>query len=974
MNSLFKLNLFCFSFKRTQVFRVQFPTHIIEKPIISRRNYIFTLFFFFLLPLSIFQIHAQGKLSGTVQDLRGTPLAGAHISLEPSNLKTITNTDGAFEIIEIPSGDYTLSVTHLGFTRYEEQILISSTELSVSIVLTDDPLLLQTVVVTGTFEPRSLKESSTSVSILGPKSIGEFFPRGTSELLRSIPGTFVDAAAGEVFTKVYSRGISASAEDDIGWYYISLQEDGLPISLIQHSYYTPDLFHRTDLTIEQVEGIRGGSSAITAMNAPGGIYNFKSFGARNKFGGEVSLQYGLQGDNNPFTKVDLSLGGSLGNSWYYNVGGHFRRDDGARNVDFTFSEGGQLKFNFIKTNENGYFKISGKILDDLTNRWHGVAATNWDGPEAAFGQDFQNTALLMPAFESYIPDGRDLDENDVNRFDPGRGVRAQDLAIAADIDQNLGNGWSFRLNSRLSAKRANWQTSISNTLVSLNNPLAYFISGADFPIGQVVFRDAPSGNEIARINNAGILSGDSFEYLTTGSLPNDAIMGTSAWFKDIEADELISQLNFRKQWKNNDLSIGSSLGLSNSSLFTQGSFAYVTYEPNPRMMQVTLENPGFPTIALSDENGVSNYGGLFFINARAKVRQFSLFANDRWTINPKVQFDLGFRFESISHDGSNDRFAPASLDGGFDGNNDTAYDNGILAPTGERDAFDYNYSYLSYSTGINYSASESLSVFARYSRGNKAPELDYYFNNFSNVPINQKGEVQKIIQAELGVKLSTKEFSFTGTTFWSRLKNIGVSNFEFDNSDNTVFYTPVQFNTSTTFGFEWESAYSPVKNITLTFDGSVMDSKATKWTIYNAQGTVDTDDDTITDYSDNNLPFSPNLMFNIGGEYQSRKFGAYLRCFWMGEREGNVANAFQLPSYAIFNGGISFDFSNRISAQLLVTNIFNSEGLVNFFGGNSFGANANGVTADFINNNPNASFVVVPTLPRGTLLKLNYRL
>lgn len=58
----------------------------------------------------------------------------------------------------------------------------------------------------------------------------------------------------------------------------------------------------------------------------------------------------------------------------------------------------------------------------------------------------------------------------------------------------------------------------------------------------------------------------------------------------------------------------------------------------------------------------------------------------------------------------------------------------------------------------------------------------------------------------------------------------------------------------------------------------------------------------------------------------------------------------------------------------MVTNLFSSEGLANFFGANSFGASANGATAEFIQANPDASFVVVPVLPRSTLLKLNYSL
>ena len=250
-----------------------------------------------------------------------------------------------------------------------ESFDVKKDDISFEFILEEDLLNLDNVVVTGNFDPRVQLESSTTVTTINSKKLAQTFSRGTADVLQAIPGTFTDPSAGEVFTKVYSRGISASAEDDIGWYYISLQEDGLPVSLIQHSYYTPELFHRLDLTTEKVEGIRGGSAAITALNAPGGIYNFISKGIRNTLGGEIQIQGGLQGESNPYYRVDGVLSGPLGKDWFFNVGGHYRYDDGARNTDFTFSKGGQVKFNITKKNDYGYFKFYGKILDDFTNRF-----------------------------------------------------------------------------------------------------------------------------------------------------------------------------------------------------------------------------------------------------------------------------------------------------------------------------------------------------------------------------------------------------------------------------------------------------------------------------------------------------------------------------------------------------------------------------------------------------------------------------
>ena len=933
------------------------------------------------LPLVLFTIvlftgnllKSQVSVNVSVKNEQERPLTGAHISIEPGNHITTTDLQGNFGIVNLSSGEYTLTITHLGYKTYNETIKVKGEEHFLDVIMEPDPLNLQNVVVTGTFEPRVKLESSTAVTTLEPKVLRQLFPRGTADVLQMIPGTFSDPSAGEVFTKVYTRGISASAEDDMGWYYVSLQEDGLPVSLIQHSYYSPEIFHRLDLTTEKVEAIRGGNASITALNGPGGIYNFISKGPKEIMEGEIQLLSGLQGEGNLLYRIDGTFGGPLGNNWFFNIGGHYRKDDGARNSDYTFSKGGQLKFNVIKRHSKGYIKFYGKILDDFTNRYTGVAAVDWNDPKAAFGQDFNNTSLLMPAFKANVPDGRGIDLGAANIFDPSQGVHAQDRSFGMDILQDLGKDWSLGFNIKHSHKNANWQTAISNALVSLNDPLAYFISGAQFPIGQVVFRDAISDNELARLDNSGILAGESFQYLGAGSLPYDAIMGTASWLKQNSSDEWMNQLTILKKAENHYLTLGGSSGFSDTSLFTQGSFGYVTYEPNPRMLQVTLENPGQPILALSDEYGLSNYGGLFFDNSRAKVSQIAFFANDRWKIQERFHLDFGLRYESIVHKGSKDQAAPFEQVGGYDGNPTTEYDNGILMPTGVRDEFDFSYNYLSYSIALNYKIAQETAVFTRFSSGNKAPELNYYFNNFSNVPINKEGEVQKIVQAELGLKFNRNDFSAIVTAFWSRLRNIGVAEFAFDPDDGSVFYTPVQFNNSRTFGLEWESAFSPISFLTFNFNGTLQNPIATKWTVYNAAGSVDATDDSILDYSDNTLPFNPKIMFNISTDYQQDRINAFLRWQFIGKREGNVANAFQLSAYSVFNVGFGYDLNKNLSASIIVTNLFNSEGLANFFGANSFGASANGATKEFIQANPDTSFVVVPILPRGTLLKLNYR-
>ncbi|WP_010136636.1 TonB-dependent receptor [Ochrovirga pacifica] len=926
------------------------------------KNVFFVSFVLLLSNTAIAQHHVQGKVLNKQQQ----PIASALVKIANSQKTALTNENGMFVIENLPTGTTTLHISSLGYKAIEKGITLPSSSI-VTVELETAYQNLNTVVVTGTFAPRKQMETSTSVSVLSQEALSKLTPRGTADLIGNVSGTFTDASAGEVYTKVYTRGVSAAAEDDLGWYYTSLQEDGLPVSLIQHSYYSPDLFYRSDLTTQRLEAVRGGSASVTAMNAPGGIYNFISQDKREGFGGQLQITSGIQGKNNAYQKYEFLLNGALGNDWFYNVGGHYRKDEGAREVDFTFSKGGQVKLNFIKENDRGFFKFYAKVLDDRTNRWNGVTANNWNNPTAVYGQSFRHTSQLLPSFSATIP----TSATSTSSFDPSQGVHAKDLLVGMNLDQKLGNDWSVKNNVKFSSKSANWQTTISNAFVSIDNPLAYFITGAGFPIGNVVFRDANNGQVVAGVNNSAILVGGPAAY-TQGSLPNNALLGGAAWYKNTETTEIMDRLVFRKKADAHDINLGIDYGFSDMEHFTNSSFVFATYENNPRNLVVTLENPGSPVFALSDANGVSNYGGLFFEKADATLHQTAVFVNDVWKITPDLSVDAGLRYEHIFHKGNKHNAAPLQQDGGFDGDATTDYDNGVLVTTGATNSFDFDYNYFSYSLGLNYKLQANTSLFSRYSKGNKAPEFDYYFNNFSNVAIPKKGEVQEVHQIELGLKHNAQQVRFAGTVFYSLLKNIGNTNFEFNGDTNTVFYTPTQFNSSNTLGVEFEAAYQPFSFLTLQWNGVYQKATSEDWTVYNANGTVDESDDSVQNFNDKNLPFNPELMFDVKALYEQNQWYAFATYHYMGKRYGNIANAFELPSYGTFDVGAGLSIEKHWNLSVNVVNLLNSDGLANFFGPNSFGGNANQVNADYIANNPNGNFIVVPILPRGIFTKLNY--
>ena|SRR5210317_2166440 len=59
-------------------------------------------------------------------DLNDTPLSFAHISVEGTNIETLTNFDGSFEITNLPKGNHILFIQFLGYEPIRKEIEISS--------------------------------------------------------------------------------------------------------------------------------------------------------------------------------------------------------------------------------------------------------------------------------------------------------------------------------------------------------------------------------------------------------------------------------------------------------------------------------------------------------------------------------------------------------------------------------------------------------------------------------------------------------------------------------------------------------------------------------------------------------------------------------------------------------------------------------------------------------------------------------
>lgn len=110
-----------------------------------------------------FSAWAQSTVTGTITDDNGDPIPGASIRVVDTNLGTVTDLDGVYNI-NVPAGKTTLTFSFVGFETQQIEVGGRST---IDVTLSPSVSDLQEVVVTGAMgiekDPRKLGYAVSTV-------------------------------------------------------------------------------------------------------------------------------------------------------------------------------------------------------------------------------------------------------------------------------------------------------------------------------------------------------------------------------------------------------------------------------------------------------------------------------------------------------------------------------------------------------------------------------------------------------------------------------------------------------------------------------------------------------------------------------------------------------------------------------------------------------------------------------------------
>jgi len=620
------------------------------------------------------------------------------------------------------------------------------------------------VVVTAVARGRDRLDTAVSTSQLLADDIDKIAPRSLAEVFRNIPGIRSESSSGEGGANLSIRGLPMATG---GGKYLQLQEDGLPVlEYGDIAFANADMFMRADLNLAAIASIRGGSASTFASNSPGGVINLISKTGETE-GGAVQLLEGLDYGEH---RLDVDYGGRLGDSWRYHFGGFVRVGEGPRRIGYDGNRGGQFKLNLTREFAGGYVRLYGKVLDDGAVGYapNPVRVTGSDasphyqslpGFDIAHDALFSRYALRVPTLNG---------DNRYSVYDERHGRRSTVQSFGVEAQATLA-GFTVIDRFRYSHISGRIGGDFPESVGAASEIAATMVK----PAGTLRYATGPNAG--VPITDPTALSGGN------GLLARMIVFNT-------KLNDLGNVFNDLRGSRVDPIGPGeltSTLGLYNSRQDIHTDWLWAS-----RVMEVR----GGGNAALVDvldadgvaqtQEGVYGYGASFFGDCCRRRHRVDYFTNapfgslnyklGRVSIGASLRYDLGHAEGLIA--GSDLYGKPIPLTS-RDMNGD-----GVIAPAEERVAYfpagfsapvDYDWHYLSYSSGINFRLAEPFAIFARYSRGGRTNADRLLFNpaNMSLVTgrlTKPNAAVDRVEQVEGGFKFRRAGTRLDLTGFWAQ--------------------------------------------------------------------------------------------------------------------------------------------------------------------------------------------------------------
>jgi iron complex outermembrane receptor protein len=274
-----------------------------------------------------------GSIEGRVTTTEKTGIPGVRVRIEPSGPESYTDEEGRYVFRNVPPGAYTLSLTQGDRPERHANVEVKAGAATQADISVDWPplTLFSATVTAASRRPERVVSAPAAVEVMSADDIQRESASGQlPRLLADMPG--VELVQSGLFDfNPNSRGFNTSASP-----FVLTTVDGRDTSTpVQMGYqeWAAIPFALDDL--QELEFVRGPSSALYGTGAFNGVLTLKTKAPRESLGGKLRITLGELHTK----RTEFRQAGGLGDGWYYKVIGGFQQSG-----DFAQSRDGQVEY------------------------------------------------------------------------------------------------------------------------------------------------------------------------------------------------------------------------------------------------------------------------------------------------------------------------------------------------------------------------------------------------------------------------------------------------------------------------------------------------------------------------------------------------------------------------------------------------------------------------------------------------------
>lgn len=273
-------------------------------------------------------------------------------------------------------------------------------------------------------------EAGYSITTLSADEIKLQAPKSAGDVLKSIPGVWVESSGGVGTSNVFVRGIPSTGDAP----FVTMQFNGIPVyGSSSLSFMDQTGMTRIDDTVVGIEGVNGGPASLFSDGQPGLTTNLRLREGGEQTHGSISASI----TDYSAWRVDGYLSGKIAPDTYYMVGGYISRGDTVRRAGFDTEKGGQITANITHKFTNGSINVFARYTDDH-GEWFLPFAAGVPGLDLGTYNQFSKYSRYATII---VPGSAGSGATETVDLNKGRGWKG--IVTGANLNYDFGGGISF---------------------------------------------------------------------------------------------------------------------------------------------------------------------------------------------------------------------------------------------------------------------------------------------------------------------------------------------------------------------------------------------------------------------------------------------------------------------------------------------------------------------------------------------------